>query len=464
MLKSKQKTIILFLIVGIINSCAPAKKVATLTETRETLIEKDSKAPFGYKPSFVNNVDIFRFDTAINYTIKVLNTEIKNGKVRIYFNINDDKGKVYVYANLDKFDKAWCLAQEKSGTEIVPVKNYQILHSTERDTVANAFAFVLDHSGSMGDMRVLTVQNAISNLLTTDRKLEDAAAVIKYDNQVVLEVPLTKDDKLLMSQVKLNGIVGFGGNSAINDGLSLAIDILDADKTCTNKSAIIYTDGVDNASKLTQSEVIAKAKSKGIKVFAIDFGDQTNPTYMSDIASKTGGCYYHIYNTSEFNQVFTDIYKRMKNAYIFEYTPAIFGHSQFKLVLCNKSKKIELVDSIYNEAASGNFILVNIKFDTNKSNLKKTYYPEIEKLAAIMKKESALKFQIQVHTDDVGDAKSNLSLSQKRADAIKAELIKKGADKARISAKGFGESAPIADNKTKEGKATNRRVEFVVVE
>ena len=123
-----------------------------------------------------------------------------------------------------------------------------------------------------------------------------------------------------------------------------------------------------------------------------------------------------------------------------------------------------MVDSIDNQAAKGNFILVNIKFDANKSNIKKAYNPEIEKLVNIMKKEPTLKFQIQVHTDDFGDAKINLNLSQKRADAIKNELIKKGIDKTKITAKGFGESAPIADNKTKEGKSQNRRIEFVVVE
>ncbi len=464
MLKSIQTTIILFLVAAIISSCTTTKKTKSVIQVKETLLELDAKAPVGYKPNYVSNVEIFRIDTAIHYTTKVLNTEVKNGKVRIYFNITDDKGKAYVYANQDKFNKVWCQIQEKSNTEVFPIKNYQIFHSTEHDTISNAFAFVLDQSGSMGDLRVLTVQNALSNLLTTDRKMEDGAAVIKYDNHIVLEVPLTKDDNALMSQLKVNGIVEYGGTTAINDGLSKAIDVLDANNTYSNKSVIIYTDGIDNASKMSQNEVILKAKSKGIKVFAIDFGTNTDPKYMSQIATQTGGCYYHIYNTSEFNQVFIDIYKRMKNVYIFEYTPTIFGHSQFKLVLCNNSKKIEMIDSIDNEAAKGNFILVNIKFDANKSNIKKAYNPEIEKLVSIMKKKPTLKFQIQAHTDDVGDAKANLNLSQKRADAIKTELIKKGIDKTRISAKGFGESAPIADNKTKEGKSQNRRIEFVVVE
>jgi uncharacterized protein YegL len=464
MIKLEQKTFILIMICCIISSCSFFKKGKPILQKHEAVIENDAQAPAGYKPNFITNVDLFRIDTSINYSTKVINTEIKNGKVRIYFNITDDKGKVYVHANLDKWEKVWCLAQEKSDAEILPIKNYQIFHTTENDTVPIAFAFILDHSGSMGDERVLTVQNAMSNLLTSGIKPEDAIAVIKYDNNIVLEVPLTKDQNLLMTQFKVNGIVEYGGMTAINDGLSKAIDVLDENKTCSNKAAIIFTDGMENSSTMTQSEVISKAKSKGIKIFAIDFGANTDGKYMSDIADQTGGCYYHIYGTNEFNQVFTDIYKRMKNVYIFEYTPSFFGHTQFKLVLCNNSKKIELNDSINYEPVKGNYILVNINFDSGKSNVKSTYNSEIDRLANIMKKEPKLNFEIRGHTDDVGDEKSNQSLSQKRAEAVKNELIKKGIDKSRLTAKGFGESVPIADNKTKEGKFRNRRTEFVIVE
>jgi Mg-chelatase subunit ChlD len=464
MIKLGQKTIIITIICGIISSCSTAKKITPVVQAKETAVENDAPAPVGYKPDFITNVDLFRVDTSINYRTKVINTEVKNGKVRIYFNITDDHGKAYVRANQDKWDKVWCLAQEKSGEQILTVKNYQLFGSNERDTVANAFAFVLDHSGSMGDLRVLTVQNAISNLLTNGVKAEDAFAAIKYDNRVVLEVPLTKDPDVLMAQFKVNGIAEYGGMTAINDGLDKAIDVLDGGGNYTNKAAVIFTDGIDNSSKMSQSDVISKAKLKGIKIFAIDFGANIGGKNMKEIADQTGGCYYHIYKTNEFNSVFTDIYKRMKNVYVFEYMPSFFGQIQFKINLCNNNKKIELIDSINYEAKKGNYILGNINFDSNKSNVKNSSSQEIERIAGIMKKETKLKFQIQCHTDDVGDAKINQILSQKRAEAVKNELVKKGIDKSRLIAKGFGESVPIADNKTKEGKSMNRRTEFLIME
>jgi outer membrane protein OmpA-like peptidoglycan-associated protein len=74
-----------------------------------------------------------------------------------------------------------------------------------------------------------------------------------------------------------------------------------------------------------------------------------------------------------------------------------------------------------------------------------------------------LMVQVEGHTDNVGNAKSNLALSQKRADAVMNHLIKTYKTEARrLKAKGFGDTVPIADNKTEGGRAKNRRVDFSV--
>ena len=67
------------------------------------------------------------------------------------------------------------------------------------------------------------------------------------------------------------------------------------------------------------------------------------------------------------------------------------------------------------------------------------------------------------HTDSVGSDAYNQKLSVRRAEAVKAYLVNKGVDKARVYTEGKGESQPVADNKTKEGRAKNRRVEIEVV-
>ena len=107
-------------------------------------------------------------------------------------------------------------------------------------------------------------------------------------------------------------------------------------------------------------------------------------------------------------------------------------------------------------------VTLNVQFDTNKAVIKKGFYDDIDGLAEVMKQYPDLKVEIDGHTDNVGAAAYNKKLSQARANAVVKYLVKKhGIDKSRLSARGFGLENPIASNKTKEGRAQNRRVEAV---
>ena len=110
--------------------------------------------------------------------------------------------------------------------------------------------------------------------------------------------------------------------------------------------------------------------------------------------------------------------------------------------------------------AQGCWILGGILFDTNKSDIKPKFYSDLDAVAAILEKNTALNIKIKGHTDNVGKAAYNMKLSENRAKAVMEYLIKKGIDPKRLSAKGFGLTLPIAGNDTKEGRAKNRRVEL----
>jgi len=104
--------------------------------------------------------------------------------------------------------------------------------------------------------------------------------------------------------------------------------------------------------------------------------------------------------------------------------------------------------------------VVNIQFDTNKANIKPQYHDELKKLADFLKEFPDAKGVIEGHTDSVGSKASNIKLSQQRADSVRNYIIKSfGIAPERFSAKGFGPSKPVADNKTKAGKQKNRRIE-----
>jgi len=109
-------------------------------------------------------------------------------------------------------------------------------------------------------------------------------------------------------------------------------------------------------------------------------------------------------------------------------------------------------------------VLNNIFFEVGKAELKPISYVELNKAVTLLQNNKGMKIEVGGHTDNVGADANNLSLSQKRAQSVVEYMVLAGVERTRLIAKGYGESVPIADNGTKEGRAKNRRTEFVIVE
>lgn len=114
-------------------------------------------------------------------------------------------------------------------------------------------------------------------------------------------------------------------------------------------------------------------------------------------------------------------------------------------------------------AANSKITLNNVFFDFDKNELKQESFVELDKLADLLKKNPTVKIEISGHTDNKGDKKYNLALSQKRAESVVNYLVQKGIAAARLVAKGYGDTMPIAPNDTEENKAKNRRTEVKVL-
>ena len=111
----------------------------------------------------------------------------------------------------------------------------------------------------------------------------------------------------------------------------------------------------------------------------------------------------------------------------------------------------------------GKIIATGIRFDTGKSTLKPESMGVINEIYEMMEKYPELRFSVEGHTDNVGDDGSNMNLSADRAERVKNTLIEMGIDGDRLTSKGLGESMPMDDNNYPEGRANNRRVEFVKI-
>ena len=104
----------------------------------------------------------------------------------------------------------------------------------------------------------------------------------------------------------------------------------------------------------------------------------------------------------------------------------------------------------------------NLNFDTNKSDIKPESFESLDKLAELLRKETTWKLTLEGHTDSVGSPESNLVLSRKRAESAKKYLVDKGVADTVIAIESFGESKPLADNNTEEGRLKNRRVVIII--
>ncbi len=111
--------------------------------------------------------------------------------------------------------------------------------------------------------------------------------------------------------------------------------------------------------------------------------------------------------------------------------------------------------------SDGKFITYGITFDVGKATIKPESMGEINRIVQLMTENPDLKFSVEGHTDNTGKEASNQTLSEQRSQAIVDKLVELGIAKDRLTAVGKGQNSPIADNTTDEGRAKNRRVEFV---
>jgi OOP family OmpA-OmpF porin len=110
----------------------------------------------------------------------------------------------------------------------------------------------------------------------------------------------------------------------------------------------------------------------------------------------------------------------------------------------------------------GCWIIKGLLFDFGKADIKPIYHQFLDNVVRVLKKNPEMLIEIQGHTDSIGSAAFNMTLSVKRAQAVADYLTSHGIDANRLTVTGFGETRPVASNDTEEGRAQNRRVQLKV--
>lgn len=141
----------------------------------------------------------------------------------------------------------------------------------------------------------------------------------------------------------------------------------------------------------------------------------------------------------------------------------LFHSENFALKEYSADKPFVISVPLHKFKVGEKVILKNVFFDTDKYDLKEESKAELNKLIALLKEQQSLKIEIGGHTDNTGNKKANQVLSENRAKSVYSYLVDNGIEAARLSYKGYGDTKPIADNGTEEGRSQNRRTEFTIV-
>lgn len=394
------------------------------------------------------------------------------GKVKLFVQLIDTTGEFLTGAAAAQWKSKWSDLSDRlldatgASTDIKHIKKFSVREVNEDQRIPIALAVVMDHSGSMGETRAHAIQDG-AEIIIDKKKPEDAFALVKYDNHVSLECPLTKDASLLHSKLLKNGLDGFGNTTAIVDAsFRSTMELKDA-ISYDRKAVLLFTDGQDNSSQIAMDSLLRIARSTNVLLCAVAFGEGVDTAYLKKLSSGSGGSFHHIYGTREIPDILEDVYRRIKNYYIIEYETDRFGVHDVDLSF-NLSKSLALAGhgEYDNSLRLGSYALIDVQFDLNKSDIKPESMQAIETVTNLMKAFPKLAIEVRGHTDSLnntGDEHYNQKLSERRAQAVRQAIVQRGISGKRIQAAGFGDSRPVADNATEEGRTANRRTEFVIV-
>ncbi len=150
------------------------------------------------------------------------------------------------------------------------------------------------------------------------------------------------------------------------------------------------------------------------------------------------------------------------NQIYFEIGHTNYKEDQYAIYVSNIKVATGKPDTRHKLVEEGKFSTTGILFDFQSAVIKPESYPVVKEIAAVLKENSSMRIKVIGHTSSDGDDNANMELSKKRSAAVKDMLINEfGVDEKRLEVEGKGETKPVADNKTKEGKMLNRRVEFI---
>lgn len=227
-----------------------------------------------------------------------------------------------------------------------------------------------------------------------------------------------------------------------------------------NIALIVLSDGKDESSPVPAAEALKAQYGDKLCIYTVWVGNEADADGQANLQqiSDTSGCGFATNAASISNaQGMSDF---VKNVFFKTGTPVAGPQDDDQDGVINSKDKCPDTPKGAVVDKDGCWAFHGVLFDFDSDKVKSTYHPLIQNAVDVMKLNPGLTVEIQGHTDNYGKDAYNQNLSERRAKAVKTELVKHGVDGKRLTTAGFGESQPVESNETDEGRAYNRRVVY----
>jgi outer membrane protein OmpA-like peptidoglycan-associated protein len=380
------------------------------------IINKTSGAPLTGRSSYIIKVD--------NQPVDSVKVNPETAEYSFHLPLNHSYALEGAVENYNSFP------------ETVDVNGVREYTKITKDLMVESYPYVLLKGNLLVIENNSPIPSTANPKIWLDGSLLDSA-IINPDGTYEAKIPFGKKYSILTKADQYNSIISSLDLSAVTEFEERRMD-LNVNKVKRN-IAVIQGKVIDNKTLLP----LASGTDYYIQVDGLP-----HPAYLSKDSA-----YYRIELALGKTYII--------NAAASNYYPAyesIDMKAALTFITVNKNLHISPIE------VGQSVKLNNIFYLTGKTTLKKSSYPELDKVVKFLKENPGIIIELGGHTDNVGNAASNLTLSKGRAKSVEVYLESKGIAPDRIQSKGYGMTKPVADNKTKEGKAKNRRVEFTILE
>ncbi len=332
---------------------------------------------------------------------------------------------------------------------------------------------VVDNSGSMTEA-FPQLYEALASYFNYFRPGKDTYSIYQFDHREVLSISNAEKAENVKTLIDFEAL---RGGTALYSAAVNAMKSVSTTSPKSEKIALLFTDGIDNSSLFANAnDVVAAANALNYRVFIVGYEQCIgciDRQILSEIAAQTGGKAYFTGDANSLDDIFADIYQTVNSYYIvtipFNFTNAKKQPITFQITAAGKGAVLKGSRSFYTEPSSieePKRAITMINFNPNSVNPLYANEPAIESLISTLKQNPEKKILIRGHSDSQGKSERNKQISMRRAQALRALLIKKGLPNKQIAGvQGLGFTEPIhPDDKDDVWKQNeNRRAEIVVL-